>query len=169
MQENCLQRISLCLFCYSVPTGLRPGFINLSNGRMRCGMSAQLSLPRRGQRRCGRRIWASYTSHSWELGLITPEWSNTELWCEGTGQLLIYGAQDYCQGITLSSLSVFPSMGSLPIPAAQRHVLSNSRAVLGHFCSHKPHTEHQTQPLLTPRDCSKGSFPSIFPLLQFSV
>lgn len=94
---------------------------------------------------------------------ITAEWSSTELWCEGTGQLLIYGAQGYCQGITLSSLSVFPSMGSLPIPEAQHRVLSSSRAVLGHFCSHKPHTEHQTQPLLTPRDCSKGSFPFHLP------
>lgn len=81
------------MFCYSAHTGLRPGFINLSNGRRGCGMSAQLSLPRCGQRRSGRRIWANDASHSWELGLITPEWSNTELWAEGTGQLLIYGAQ----------------------------------------------------------------------------
>lgn len=82
MQESWLGRISLWWFCYSVHTELSPGFINLSNGRRGCGMSAwpqevaagfgQIMLP--------------------TAGLIAPAWSSTELWEGGTGQLLIYSA-----------------------------------------------------------------------------
>lgn len=131
MQENCLQRISLWLFCYSVHTGLRPGLINLSNGRMSCGMSAQLSLPLRGRRRSDREIWANYASHSWELGLITVEWSTTELWDERTGQLLIYSAQTVIAKVShCPACLVSPPWETCP---PQQH--SSSRALLGHVCS----------------------------------
>lgn len=169
MQENCLQRISLWLFCYSVHTGLSPGLINLSYGRPGCGMSAQLSPPRCGQSRSDRGIWANYASHSWELGLITAEWSTTELWDERTGQLLIYSAQ-----AVIAKVSRCPAcLVSPPWEACPPQQHSSSRqcwdtSVQCSFVSpHNPHTEHQTQPLLTPRGCSKGSFPFHLPL--FSV
>lgn len=142
-------------------TGLRPGPINLSTGRTGWGMSAQLSLPRCGQRRSDRRIWANCASHSWELGLITPEWSTTELWEERTGQLLIYGAQAVISKVSHCPACLVPLHGKPAPPSTQQ---LQGRAGTRLFISpHKLYTEHQTQPLHTPRDCSKGSFPFHLP------
>lgn len=126
-------------------------------------MSAQLSLPRCGQRRSGRRIWANDASHSWELGLITPEWSNTELWAEGTGQLLIYGAQAVIAKVSQCPACLFfPPWEACP---AQEQLQGRAGTCLLQCCFI---TEHQTQPLLTQRDLSKGSFPFHLPAVPLS-
>lgn len=125
-------------------------------------------LPRRSQRRGGRRIWADYASHSWELGLIMLSIRGARLNCGSKGQVI---SSFIMHKLLLPKrhivqLVYFFPIGSLPITAAQRKLPSRPRAAQGDVhpvpvclkaisSLHKNHTYSQIQQLFTPGGCSQ--------------